>query len=499
MKTAEYTSEEREAYRRHKLQFAYDRAELARRIVRDAYKKQYPHAKRPCRDGIVSCGNPIDFGEIEIYLDDRGHEYHNHKSCKSWACPVCAPKRAYSRADEIADALLAAHERGYTCFFVTFTVPHRKAHSSRYVIDKLNACYNRFLQLRAIREVKKKYGYVGAIKCLDYTLTDNGTHAHLHTLFFFDTAAEWLELMQELARTFLKSYVGVVKRETGKELNQHKGFNIELIDLGADDAQGARRAARYAAKAISVYCADGDKEKSSKTPFDLLKSGSTDDDAALFLDFYRGQKGRRHIVFSRGLRAVLGIEKHEDERRPAVAVANITYEHAYRLKDEGYRQKFEKLAVDSIDAALTWLHDETIAQQQLFYYSNFSVDSGVHDFAPLFNTPPVRYDEDIAAFAVEDERSEAIERRQRARVAFLPDLLEEWDNQRRAREAIARRSLTRERAHRAWRTNRNSAFWNERRPRPVSGLGAALAKLPPPVIPDISKIEDDDDLNEFWF
>lgn len=459
-KKKQYSSEERAEYRRHKALLAYDRATTARDIIREAYRRAHPRSHKDPRDGICSCGSPIQHAPIAVYLDDRGHEYHNHKSCRSWACPICAPKRAASRADEIEAALLSANAKGYTCLFLTFTVPHRKAHSSAFVIDRLNKCYNKFLQHRRLRAIKDKYGYIGAIKCLDYTLTDNGTHAHLHAIFFFDTDLDAFDLAARIGADFVDLWDRVVFIEAGQHISKRHGFNVELIELGSPDDPDVSRVAKYSAKAISVYCSDGDKDKGSRHPFDLLNSGATGQDRALFLDFYKGQKGRRHIRFSRGLRDALDMDDMEQKKRKdAAVVANIEYEHAHYLEDEARRLEFERRLNENIVAALAWLNDEAERQQR-----DYAARYRDHDRRNL-KLRPVLYEDVAAALDAEGvDTAAVIAAISEEQVDFLPSIHREEE---RAEAERIDRAIERISARRA--------SLSKSRRRPVSGLGAALA------------------------
>ncbi len=360
----EYTTEDRQKFRSEMLKYAYDKSLIAQRIIKDAHRRAHPRSTLPPRDGICHCGDPILYDESFLRLDENGHEYHTHKSCHSWACPVCSPKLARRRANEIEQALIAANKKGYKQFFLTFTVPHRKTNTSKFVIDRLNACYNKFLKSRLICDLKKEYGFVGQIKCIDYTIGDNGLHAHLHCIWIFDTDIDELAFLQCAGPSILQKWDRIVFNESSQHINKNHGFNIEYMNLGSPDDPDAAKIARYAAKSISVYVSDGDKDKSSRTPFDLLSSKSTEEDRSLYLDFYKGQKNRRHIMFSRGLKDHLGVEDVESDVPSSAIVAGIQPEHAYFLKDENNRQEFEKIASGSVSVALEWLNRETMKQQE---------------------------------------------------------------------------------------------------------------------------------------
>lgn len=419
---AVFTDIERREYRSRKALTAYDRQQRARDIVMSAYRRAHPNALRPARDGICKCGDPLPVGEIELRIDETGHEYHNHLTCKSWACPICAPKRAYARSKEIEAALVAANEAGLKCLFVTFTVPHRKSHSSSFVIDRLNATYKKFTNSHFVRRLKSDYGYLGQIKCLDYTLTDNGTHAHLHTIWMFDAAMDAFDLCSTIGAEFVREWDRKVFNECGKHINKSHGFNIEAIEMGDPSDPDTAKIAAYAAKAISVYCSDGDKDsENSRHPFDLLNSTATDKDREQYLDFYKGQKGRRHIFFSHGLKSRLGIDKVEivPERKQAI-IANISYEHAYRLKDEKIRQEFEKRAAGSVSYALDWLEKQTRLQQQDFQRR---FPDPVHDPYETFDCSLVRYDDVINDLDDPvNEVSDMIRKHEKEQADFLPEV-----------------------------------------------------------------------------
>lgn len=291
---------------------AYDRRDVAVGLVEDAYHKRYPRSSHGPHDGICHCGEPAYYlYPTGLYVDGEGRSHNPIQHCRSWACPVCSQYRASARADEIADAVKKGDELGLRMYFLTFTVPHRKNNTSAFVIKLLQDCFNRMVQHKAIRELKERYGYVGFIKCLDYTLTDNGTHAHFHSIWFFnpDVGVDSVAMFSDVAQTFACDWDATVYKARGRHINPEHGFNIEEI---GDSGEGADSLARYAAKAISFYVSDSEKGK-GKHPFDCLDSGASDEDKAVYLDFYKGQKGRKHILFSRGFRERLD-EMVEEKR-----------------------------------------------------------------------------------------------------------------------------------------------------------------------------------------
>lgn len=469
-----FSNEDKAKYRDQKILTAYDRRTLAANIVKKDYDCRNPHSRLSVRDGICSCGKPITHGDIFLRLDDKGHEHHNHKSCKSWACPVCAPIRAYERANDIEKVITAANSLDMKQFFITFTVPHKSSHSSNYVISHLYKCYNKLMQQRSIRALKDQYNFVGQIKCLDYTLTDNGLHAHIHAIWIFDTPEDPIHLIPAIGGEVLKRWSALVYKETHRRINQHHGFNIEYMELGDPQDPNAAHIAKYAAKSISIYCSDGDKDKGSSTPFDLLNSSSTEEDHARYLDFYKGQKGRRHIMFSRGLRARLNVdtEDTEDKNSSSAVVAHIEYEHAYFLSNANNRISFERRAASSVSSALDWLDRMTDEQQR-----DFSLKDPLYKFGSSNKFRSVRFADVISDL---DDPLSSFQDVIRSHSNDPEDFLEELE-----KIEILRRDLKEENARDRLQKNLERLKKNARRrsysssssvsARPLSGLGAALA------------------------
>src|SRR6266581_3959674 len=72
---------------------------------------------------LRSCGLP--FGSMIVRRKDAVHHYAGRSTCGSgFACPVCAAKIRYHRADEVSHAVVVALDRGYGAIFVTRTIPH---------------------------------------------------------------------------------------------------------------------------------------------------------------------------------------------------------------------------------------------------------------------------------------------------------------------------------------------------------------------------------------
>lgn len=334
----EYTEEERQRWRRAKEQENADKAKIARKWIAEKHTTKSGRAPAICQ-----CGRAIKGDMMALYLNEDARIYNQHLQCRSWACPICAHKRAYARALELQASILAAAQKNYRQLFVTFTIPHKKTQKCRTVLKHLSDAYHRFRNDKALKSALREYGFVGQIKSLDFTLTDNGTHAHYHTIYIYDTAADPEELARDMYRVMFDAWDKAAKHETMQNISRRHGFDIEIIDIPQDDTEQAEALALYAAKVISIYSSSPDKDKGSVTPFDLLDDPNDLEKKSRFLDWYDGQKGVRRIVFSRGLKKHLNIVSDEYDRPEQIEIAYLSPCHTDFMRDPRNVQRAQEL------------------------------------------------------------------------------------------------------------------------------------------------------------
>lgn len=348
----EYTPEEREAWKKAKQQENAERAAVARKWIAETETK---NGRTPA---ICQCGRAIKGEAAAVYLTEDARVYNEHIQCRSWACPICAHKRAWARTLELEQAILAAAARNYRQLFITFTIPHNRRQKTATVLRHLNDAYHRFRNSRRLKKCLASLGFVGQIKSLDFTFTENGVHAHFHTVWVFDTTAPLETVAAECYRVMLDAWDDAVRKETGRHISRRHGFDVEMIDIPEGGDEQAEQLALYTAKVISIYSASADKDKGSLTPFDLLDLDREDEYKPIWQDYYRGTKGVRRIVFSRGLKAALAITPAEFEKPRQASIAIISPPHTDALRSEQNRQHFEHLVSHRRAAdAVAWLRE----------------------------------------------------------------------------------------------------------------------------------------------
>lgn len=242
--------------------------------------------------------------------------YKGLKVCGSvWMCPVCAAKITERRRVELAEGLA---KWGGSVFMVTFTFQHTVEDRLKDLVNYLNDAVRRLKSGRWWQEFESRYGLVGSVAGLETTVSQGaGWHPHKHMLFFSNLRAgrldrlaiqtELLErfaaIMQKLGR-YASSVYGVQVSEIAKAKTGGKDALKQYVAKWGLDAELAK-------SPVKVAKAEGGVIHYS--PFELLELAG----AGLkwgeirFREYATVMKGHKQLVWSRGLRAVLGLDQVE--------------------------------------------------------------------------------------------------------------------------------------------------------------------------------------------
>ena len=151
----------------------------------------------------------------------------------------------------------------------------------------------------------KRLGYKGRIVATEVPWGEkNGWHPHYHMIFFFDHEINAQGLQTELAIQWQDACIKA-------------GAKAPDLIHGVDVRNGT-----YAAKYVSKWGLEEEVTKGhlkkglngSLTPFDLLRGASTNNHyKTLFKEFADVFKGKQQLVWSKGLKELLGIKQVTDE------------------------------------------------------------------------------------------------------------------------------------------------------------------------------------------
>lgn len=244
-----------------------------------------------------------------------------------WACPVCAAKIAERRRSDLVEAVSNADSQGLGVFLMTLTVPHGLGDDLDSILNKLQEAWRYTSSTRAGDKARKAINLAGTIRALEVTDGANGFHPHFHVLLF-TTITHLPETIQQRFSPLWQQ--ACEKAGLPRPSDQH-GCNVQRGE--------------YAASYVSKWGIEDEMTKghikrsrsaSGLSMWDHLRSvfdTGCKRSAARFATFARAFKGRRQLVWSKGLRdrLSLGQELSDEvlavqEREPAIELASLTHE-----------------------------------------------------------------------------------------------------------------------------------------------------------------------------
>lgn len=248
---------------------------------------------------------------VSIWRAAESHtaHYKGLQTCASvWACPVCSAKISEKRRLEVAAAIAAHNADGGEVLLLTLTNRHHERDDlGNLVRGQLKALQYFMRGSKAAKKWFDSLGSIGTIRAFEITHQEaNGWHPHFHILVF---AKQGLDLAH-LTNTGFDLWAQCCKLAKLKEPTRERGLRLENGD----------RAAKYVGSWGLDYEVTKGHQKKAKTggssPFDLLRRVLADakDGRArqLFAEFARVFKGRRQLVWSRGLKARFAVEEKTD-------------------------------------------------------------------------------------------------------------------------------------------------------------------------------------------
>lgn len=239
--------------------------------------------------------------------------YGNVQRCGSiWTCSVCAKKITEQRREELKKAVERWSLSGGHIYMLTITNKHNSSHSLGFLKDSQKKAMKRFFEGRRSQALMARLGKKYHITNYEVTYGMNGWHPHHHVLVFSDKylgISDFHDLEQDLKAHWI---------------NCCKLSNLPLpsMEHGLKLCDGTY-AAEYVAKwGIEHEMTKGHIKKGRKesyTPFDLLNLSIEDQEifgrlpSKLFQEFGIAFKGARQLMWSRGLKALLGLKDKDDQ------------------------------------------------------------------------------------------------------------------------------------------------------------------------------------------
>jgi hypothetical protein len=281
--------------------------ELARGILREMIERNnkmtYVHQVRNCLRARISKKKGVT---LFYNVEREQANFGNLQRCYSvWNCPICSMTITEGRRSELKQGLANWVDEGGHAYLATFTNSHHRGDGLDGLLKGQKKAFVKFWQKTKVTEMLKRLGYKGRIVATEVTWGEqNGWHPHYHMILFFDHEIDHQGLQTFLALQWQEACVKA-------------GLKAPDLIHGVDVRNGT-----YAAEYVSKWGLEEEVTKGhlkkglngSLTPFDLLRGCSTNNHyKTLFKEFADVFKGKQQLVWSKGLKELLGIKKVTDE------------------------------------------------------------------------------------------------------------------------------------------------------------------------------------------
>jgi hypothetical protein len=260
----------------------------------------------PAERNLNKCYRATFGDTVEVWRSPSrsSASYRRLCTCKSvWQCPVCSARIAATRAAEVTAAIQTHRLTGGTCVLATFTASHTRDQA----LLELNQAHARshlsFWQHRSVKEALALAGYSGRITAQEVTFgNQTGWHPHRHALLFIDASAD----LERLTAALAHAWHSITNRH-GLKTTLKAGF----------DLRGGESAGAYVSKLgleVALACRKIGRTQHRFGPWQMLHLASqkTHWAAQRFIEYTASCRGSRHLVWSPGLKARLGITDTTD-------------------------------------------------------------------------------------------------------------------------------------------------------------------------------------------
>lgn len=227
-------------------------------------------------------------------------------------------------------AIAGSKRKNLFMVMVTYTLQHRQGDPLADVLEGLLDSLRVFKSGRAYQDIKAEYGIVGGIRALEMTFGENGWHPHVHELLFIDAPLSNAQV-GGMKKWFAERWIDCLNK-LGFDASFAHGLNIETADSKiADYIAKWGREPKEREFGVESELSNGANKRASRdglTPFQLLEAYELGDmhARALFEEYATVMQGRRQLVWSAGLRALLKLpDEVPDEVLPGFEEEDNTY------------------------------------------------------------------------------------------------------------------------------------------------------------------------------
>jgi hypothetical protein len=297
----------------------YAQVQASRRV---AYDLQAVAAKLKSSERVALCHRLPAGTVVDVRLNAQGRaSVGGVQTCGSvWMCPVCAKKITEARRADLQHLAEFVRAGGGSLLFLTLTVPHQRLEALAGLLEKLKGAYRYLVSGKNALPKLFDGAYLGAVRALEVTHGENGWHPHIHVV---------VALGQQLDHDQVAELEGCIFRRWEKACKKHElgqisfsGFKLEAARVsGLDHDPLTDYLAKWgvAEELSKLHTKTG---KSGRTPWQLLALAGDGDDqaAAAWREYATEFKGARQLVWSHGLRQLVGLVDEWTDETVAAAV-----------------------------------------------------------------------------------------------------------------------------------------------------------------------------------
>lgn len=313
---------------KRKAQFSPASVRLERFALQSAARCLLPKSR------IANCLRLRQFGKtaVEVWhsIEHGTFQYAALQTCASvWACPVCAAKISERRRLELLQAMEQHKANGGQVLLLTLTNPHTATDDLQVMLKAQALAMSRFNSTKSAKALWSSIDCIGSVRAWEVTHGANGWHPHFHLLLFVRPGLE----LESLRLRFYSVWANCCRLAKLPIPSEQHGVRL-------DDGS---KAAEYVSKGLwgldrEMTKGHMKKAKSEKgrSPFDLLRSYMYDNDkqaGALFREYSAAFKGKRQLVWSKGLKALFAVEEKTDEETAAAIEARSVLFGYIELED----------------------------------------------------------------------------------------------------------------------------------------------------------------------
>lgn len=331
------------------------------------YKLQAKAARLLPGERVAYCMRTITPGRggVEvIHTPGRGASYRGLMTCGSvWACPICASRITEHRKAELQAAL--DNWSGYAVM-AAFTLQHDQNDTLKELLNHLKAAFQALSRDRQVKNLKAQYGIIGTVSSLEVTHGASGWHPHRHVLYLSE---------RKLSTDEINALQGGISERWRLILKRRGRYGGESCAVVFTTTGTNQAAAAYVAKGAWGAAAELAKapvksgHAGNRSPFQLLDASDEDTQAAaLFREYFFAFRRSHQLQYSRGLRALLGMEPEltdeelaavEDEGVVMMSIAPAVWHSICRR--ELRAQVLIKARSGDVEALQAWMDEQGLS------------------------------------------------------------------------------------------------------------------------------------------